>query len=127
MNYRRGLFRIWLVFTALWVGGHGYDYLDTSYRLYNLEKVNLVITERLKTTKDESEIQTSKNTNEIATDFRPRLIAELESDKRNAEERIKFLGNEKSNIFEKIFPLPLGLLFAYFLFDWIRKGFRQGD
>ena len=132
MNYRQGLFRIWLVFTILWGGYWGYEFIDASYRLYKNKNEIEVIAVKIKSAIEKQgnlvkNIRANKDNGEVLIDFYPELINELEQ-----EQKIKNLIKEYQTTEIKealifIFSLPLMLLISYFVFAWIRKGFKPGD
>jgi hypothetical protein len=123
MNYKKGLFRIWLVFTILWGGYWSYVYISESKKLDVLTaKLNVhseFIDKNIAISKEAPEKVTGENfkTKEYYKKYIKTLVNEADQIYDEMDEPIKNL--ENSQIYGPI--TPVGLVFGYFVFGWIRR------
>lgn len=124
MSYRQGLFRIWLVFAILWDGYWGYLYISENKKLESLYKhVELISSEKqeikkqLKNTPDSLYLVIGVLNNQLND-----ISKQIDGLFVDMEKPIKNIKNA-----ELYGPAaPTALLIGYFVFGWIRKGFKQG-
>ena len=127
MDYKKGLFRIWLVFTILWGGYLGYVYFSESKKLSLLTaKLNVhteFIDKNIATSKDAPEKSTSENdkTKEYYKKYIRALVNEADQIYEEMDEPLKIIDN--AQLYGPICPIIL--LISYFVIGWIRKGFKQ--
>jgi hypothetical protein len=126
MNYKQGLFRIWLVFTILWGGYWGYVYFSESKKLdlltVELNVHTVFIDKNIAISKEAPEKVTGENlkTKEYYKNYIKTLINSADQISKEMNEPITNI--ENSQIYGPI--TPAALLIGYFVFVWIRKGFK---